>query len=293
MSICLWRTELVSTGLRGILRGEPINLIFGICFNRSRSWTVRENNLHYIDDDENRPNAYENVIKIIGGTVNGINPDYKSIYCFGFGDATTHHLDIFRFSNEPCNGVKEAVKQYRHAAKTARPTERVSYGPIIRKATCIASEDRDKHHVLVIIASEPVTRSFDIKRGQLSPDEENTYRAIKDARNFRLSIVLVGVGETNANMKNGLGISRCCKYNNFNFVDYTQIMRDSPLGRKETDFCVALTENLPSQIRKRASLSNLIPEEVPSSVDYPPLLTSSPNATQPCLSDLDTDTSLV
>ncbi|XP_026451324.1 E3 ubiquitin-protein ligase RGLG2-like [Papaver somniferum] len=186
----------VSEGLRELLNGESVNLIFGICFNRSQGWTVRENNLHYIDRKEkNNPNAYERAIAIIGRTINDIHADNQSIYCFGFGDATTHHLEIFRFSDEPCEGVDEALMQYRHAAKNARPTERVSYGPIIRKATCIAGEKRDQHHLLVILASETVSRSFDTKRGQLSLDEKNTYHVIKDARKFRFSIVLVGVGE--------------------------------------------------------------------------------------------------
>ncbi|KAI3885409.1 hypothetical protein MKX03_036301 [Papaver bracteatum] len=267
----------VSGTLREILGGQTIKLIFGICFNRRQGRTVTENNFHFIDIHNENENNYEKVIGIVGRTINNISAAHRSIYVFGFGDATTNNTDLFQFITEPCNGVDEAISQYRRFAINARSTEWVSYGPIIRKATYMASQNRDQHHVLVIVASEAVTRSFDTKQGKLSPDEEDTHKAIKDAKMFRLSIILVGVGETNANMKNGLGNSGCCSHNNFKFVDYTQIMNTPVIGRdQETDFCLAVIENLPGQIRQgieRPARANVTAAEVPPSiVVIPPLI---------------------
>ncbi|XP_026398524.1 E3 ubiquitin-protein ligase RGLG1-like [Papaver somniferum] len=268
----------VSGALREILGRQTIKLIFGICFNRRQGRTVTENNFHFIDVHNKNKNNYEKVIGIVGTTLNNINGARQSIYVFGFGDALTNHTDLLKFITEPCNGVEEAISEYRRFAMAARSTERVSYGPIIRKATYMASQNRDQHHVLVIVASEPVTRSFDTKHGKLSPDEEDTHKAIKDAKMFRLSIILVGIGETNASMKNGLGNSDCCSHNNFTFVDYTQIMKNTPvIGRdKETDFCLAVIENLPGQIRQgieRPARANVTAAEVlPSIVYIPPLI---------------------
>ncbi|KAI3903747.1 hypothetical protein MKW92_040434 [Papaver armeniacum] len=299
----------ISGALREILGRQTIKLIFGICFNRRQGRAVTENNFHFIDKTNINKNNYEKVIGIIGRTINNISDAHQSIYVFGFGDgtdffwlsllgasasfeffgshylfflqifsATTNNTDIFKFITEPCNGVEEAINEYRRFAMNARSTEWVSYGPIIRKATYMASQNRDQHHVLVIVASEPVTRSFDTKQGKLSPDEDDTHKAIKDAKKFRLSIILVGVGETNASMKNGLGNSGCCSHNNFKFVDYTQIMKNTPvIGRdKETDFCLAVIESLPGQIRQgieRSARDNVTAAEVlPSIVFIPPLI---------------------
>ncbi|KAI3973763.1 hypothetical protein MKX01_031183 [Papaver californicum] len=280
----------VTVALRGLLGDESITLIFGISFARKPGWTAGERNLHRIRNNE--LNNYEKVITIIGSTVNNINPAHRPIYVFGFAEGIEYlvnlidssyiyffvfHLklilvktpdeNIFKFLTEPCDGYKQALIEYRRLAEYARPTEIVSYGPIIRKATRMASENPDKHHVLVIVAGEPVTRNDFTELGELSTYEDNTYSAIEAARNYRLSIVLVGVGETNGKMNKGLWISRCCRPNNFNFVDYTQIISKPPVAGtdNDTEFCVAVTKNLHKQIRRSNSqrftnLADVVPE---------------------------------
>lgn len=246
----------VSSALRELLGNETVTLIFGIGFVRKPGWRAGEKDLHQIGDERNN---YEKVITIIGKTVNNINLHHRPIYVFGFAEASTPNRNIFKWETEPCDGYEEAISQYRNLAVYARPQDSVSYGPIIRKAVHIASKNRAKHHVLVIVTSETVTRNGDVEHNKLSEEEKDTYTAIEEARKFRLSIVLVGIGETNANMKKGLWISRCCRPNNFKFVDYTKISSTpSPVdGRdQETEFCLAVTLDLPGQIALSHSLSS-------------------------------------
>ncbi|MCL7032269.1 hypothetical protein MKW94_005995 [Papaver nudicaule] len=209
-----------------------VNLIVGVCFTKREGSAVHsltETTLHHIDTENPiHPNKYEKVIWITAKLIKDLNGD-NSIRCFGFGDGIAFSSLL----------------------------KKVSYDVIIRKAICLASETSDRHHVLVIIASEPVSRSSDTRRG-LSDEEQRTLDAIAIARNYRLSIVLVSVGETNQNMMRELRkkipssdyvtvrMQQCY------FVDYTRIMlTDKPLQTRNRDFCLAVFGNLPREIPER------------------------------------------
>lgn len=115
---------------------------------------MTENNFHFIDVHNKNKNNYEKVIGIVGTTLNNINGARQSIYVFGFGDgieflvnlicasvicfscvllnlvvhiifflsALTNHTDLLKFITEPCNGVEEAISEYRRFAMAARST---------------------------------------------------------------------------------------------------------------------------------------------------------------------------
>ncbi|KAI3917334.1 hypothetical protein MKW98_027253 [Papaver atlanticum] len=260
-SIITLRKEVHLGALKEVSEGlkqkgvQFVNLIVGVCYTRREGWAARETNLHRII--EGNPNNYERVIFLVGKTIKALNED-NTIHCFGFGDATTNTSRIFRFYREevPSPGFEEAATRYNLIAKYARLTEKVSYDVIIRKAISVASQSRDQHHVLVIIASEPVSRSLDTQPGNPSVDdhEQNSINAIVMARNYRLSIVLVGVGEANEHMMRRLR-NRITGADNFKFVDYTQIMStNEPLERKENEFCLAVFEHLLTEITESERL---------------------------------------
>ncbi|KAI3992662.1 hypothetical protein MKX01_007984 [Papaver californicum] len=234
-------SDSISLKAKGL---KSVNTILGFCFTQSK-WT--EKSLHYIGDD---PNDYEKVVSIIGRTLTAICGD-KFIHCFGFGDATTLDTHVFNFyeDKKPCHGFEEVVERYRQIACQMRLSDLKSFARIVEMATSIASERCDQHHILVIIAEGPVTRSSDTEHGKLSDEEQQTVTAISEASKYPLSIILVGVGENNANMMKGLEskISHCT-FDNFQYVNYTDIMSRVPECKAEVEFILAATKKLPNQV---------------------------------------------
>ncbi|KAI3877689.1 hypothetical protein MKW98_020170 [Papaver atlanticum] len=225
---------------------KSVNPILGFCFTQSK-WTT-EKSLHYIGND---PNDYEKVVSIIGRTLAAICGD-NYIHCFGFGDATTIDTHVFSFyeDKKPCHGFEEVVERYRQIACQMRLADLKSFVRIVEMATSIASKKCDQHHILVMIADGPVTRSSDTEHGKLSDEEQQTVNAISKASKYPLSIILVGVGEKNANMMKGLEskIPHCTTFDNFQYVNYTDIMSRVPEGRREIEFTLAATKKLPNQV---------------------------------------------
>ncbi|KAL7213044.1 hypothetical protein ACSBR2_015699 [Camellia fascicularis] len=94
---------------------QSSNLIVGIDFTKSNEWTGARSfirrSLHYIGSGLN---PYEQAISIIGKTLAAFDED-NLIPCYGFGDASTHDQDVFRFYPDDwfCNGFEEVLSQYR------------------------------------------------------------------------------------------------------------------------------------------------------------------------------------
>ncbi|OIW11706.1 hypothetical protein TanjilG_12225 [Lupinus angustifolius] len=188
--------EQVTTALRneGL---ESSNLIFGIDFTKSNEWSGRvsfdKRSLHAIGDT---PNPYEKAISIIGKTLAPFDDD-NLIPCFGFGDVTTHDQEVFSFHSDhsPCHGFEEVLACYQKIVPYLKLSGPTSYAPVIEAAIDIVDKNHGQFHVLVIIADGQVTRSVNIRDGEISPQEEKTYKAIVDASAYPLAIVLVGVGD--------------------------------------------------------------------------------------------------
>ncbi|PON46451.1 von Willebrand factor, type A [Trema orientale] len=169
---------LASAGL------ESSNLIVGIDFTKSNEWTgaksFNRKSLHHIGDTLN---PYEQAISIIGKTLAAFDED-NMIPCFGFGDASTHDLDVFSFHPDEkfCNGFEEVLCRYREIVPHLRLAGPTSFAPVIEMAMTIVEQSGGQYHVLVIIADGQVTRSVDTERGRLSPQEQKTVDAIVEAR---------------------------------------------------------------------------------------------------------------
>ncbi|KAD7116456.1 hypothetical protein E3N88_03724 [Mikania micrantha] len=219
-------------------------LIIGIDFTKSNEWTGRS--LHSL---EGLQNPYEQAISIIGKTLAPL--DDNLIPCFGFGDATTHDESVFSFypDSRSCQGFEEVLKRYREIVSQRTLAGPTSFAPIIETAITIVEESGCQYHVLLIIANGQVTKSVDIKDGQLSLQEDNTINAIVKASYYPLSIILVGVGYGPWDMMREFDdniISRV--FDNIQFVDFTNTMsKDITLAKKETEFASNALMKLPSQ----------------------------------------------
>ncbi|KAJ6899981.1 hypothetical protein NC652_026200 [Populus alba x Populus x berolinensis] len=277
--------EQVTTALRenGL---ESSNLIVGIDFTKSNEWTgkVSFNNrsLHAIGDT---PNPYEKAISIIGKTMAPFDED-NLIPCFGFGDgrfspwklnsnnvdssfapydssveliflfiytATTHDQEVFSFHSDhsPCNGFEEVLACYKKIVPNLRLSGPTSYGPVIEAAIDIVEKSKGQYHVLLIIADGQVTRSVDTDDGEMSPQEEQTIKAIVDASSYPLSIILVGVGDGPwEDMKRFDDKIPAREFDNFQFVNFTAIMsKNATISEKETAFALAALMEIPLQYK--------------------------------------------
>merc|ERR1711988_92287 len=165
---------------------ESSNLILGVDFTKSNTWTGAESfggkNLH----DTSEPNPYTRVIDIIGRTLETFDDD-KLIPAYGFGDSTTGNKKCFPFlpDAQPCFGIKEVLNQYKNLAAVAQLSGPTCFAPVIHEAIKVVREEQG-YHILVIIADGQVTDP--------SPDGA-TARAIIEASHYPISIVVVGVGD--------------------------------------------------------------------------------------------------
>lgn len=174
---------------------ESSNLIFGIDFTKSNTWQGGppyhyDNNLHSIGTT---PNPYQKVIQVMCRALVDFDDD-GWIPVYGFGDSTTTDKAVFPIQLSPSKehdgaclrmeGVLEAYNSVLHEiasgyTKMSGPT---SFAPIIKKAIDIVKQEKS-YHILVIICDGGVDH----------PDE--TVKAIVEASNYPLSIVIIGVGK--------------------------------------------------------------------------------------------------
>ncbi|XP_059661913.1 E3 ubiquitin-protein ligase RGLG4 [Cornus florida] len=240
---------------------ESSNLILGIDFTKSNEWTgkVSFNNrsLHAIGDT---PNPYEKAISIIGKTLAPFDED-NLIPCFGFGDATTHDQEVFSFHNDhsPCHGFEEVLACYRKIVPNLQLSGPTSYGPVVEAAIDIVEKSGGQYHVLVLIADGQVTRSVNTSDRELSPQEEQTIKAVVNASFHPLSIVLIGVGDGPwEDMRKFDDKIPSRDFDNFQFVNFTDIMsKSSTPAEKEAAFALAALMEIPIQYKAAVELGIL------------------------------------
>jgi len=229
---------------------ESSNLIVGVDFTKSNTWTGREtfHNRCLHDIRAHSMNPYQQVISTMGRTLEEFDDD-KLIPAFGFGDSTTGDHSCFPFHEDgrPSCGVVEVLNRYEELAQTVKFSGPTSFAPVIREAIRIVQEEKS-YHILVIIADGQVTDA--------SASGE-TARAIIEASKYPLSIVVVGVGDGPWQaMEHYDDELPTRKFDNFQFVDYTAVVsqarRKSQGGSStsamvEARFALAALMEIPDQ----------------------------------------------
>lgn len=128
--------------------------------------------------------------------------------------------------------------------KLSGPT---SFAPIIRKSIEIVkmSKTRPQFHILFIIAD-----------GKVSDENEmDTIRAIVEASDYPISIVMIGVGDGpwNTMIKFDDRVCSLSKFDNFQFVDLNQVVKGSKTP--ELAFGLYALMELPDQFRIMKNLN--------------------------------------
>lgn len=211
-SIAQVQTAIREAGL------ESSNLIVGVDFTKSNTWTGRETFhgrcLHDIRAQQMNP--YQRVISTMGRTLEEFDDD-KLIPAFGFGDSTTGDFSCFPFhaGARPSHGVAEVLERYEELAQSVKFSGPTSFAPVIREAIRIVQEEKS-YHILVIIADGQVTDA--------SPTGE-TAQAIIEASKYPLSIVVVGVGDGPWQaMEHYDDELPARRFDNFQFVEYNAVV---------------------------------------------------------------------
>jgi len=237
---------------------ESSNLILGVDFTKSNTWTGRETFdgrcLHDVKKGASK-NPYHQVIDVIGRTLEEFDDD-KLIPAFGFGDATTNDRSCFPFHAEgrPSHGVQEVLDRYEEIAAGVHLAGPTSFAPVIRQAIKIVQEEQS-YHILVIIADGQVTDA--------SPCGA-TAQAIIEASNYPLSIVVVGVGDGPWGVMEQYDDELPERhFDNFQFVDFNAVIGGDSRGGSAR---AALSPTSSARIEARFALAALM--EIPDQYAY-------------------------
>jgi len=258
---------------------ESSNLIVGIDFTKSNEWTGRHSfNGRSLHEVGSIMNPYEQAISFIGRTLSPFDED-NLIPCFGFGDASTHDVDVFSFyeNNRPCHGFEQVLECYKEIVPHLTLAGPTSFAPVIEASMGIVEKSGGQYHVLVIVADGQVTRNSDTSSRQLSSQEQKTIDAIVTASHYPLSIVLVGVGDGPWDVMQEFDDKLPRReFDNFQFVNFTSIMsKNLPQSAKEAAFALSALMEIPFQYRATVELNILgrcvgrVPNIVPRNPPLP------------------------
>jgi len=235
------------------------NLILGIDFTASNIHTGRETfggkNLHDLSL-EFQPNPYQQVIQILGRTLEPFDED-KFIPTYGFGDSATTDRTVFAFfpdgktAEKPSSkiGFERVLERYQEVLPTVKMAGPTNFAPLIREAIEICKK-HNSYHILVIIADGQVTC------------EKDTKDAIVEASAHPLSILQVGVGDgpwhTMKKFDNELPKR---KFDNFQFVNFHEVKQRSAPLCFEANFALEALMEVPVQFKQISALGYLQPQK--------------------------------
>nr|CDJ83213.1 Copine domain containing protein [Haemonchus contortus] len=233
---------------------ENTNMIFGIDYTASNKYQGEDSfggrSLHTIHP--NITNPYQQVITILGRTL----APFASTGCipvYGFGDAKTGDWSVFPLKQDgECRTLEEVLRVYNDVTPTVDLSGPTNFAPLIYQAMEICQKAND-YHILVIIADGQVT------------NERATRRAIVQACQYPLSIIVVGVGDGPWEMMRVFDESLPKRpWDNFHFTEFHEIMRRAS-GPSEGDVKLAVQSllEIPDQYRCICELGLLKNRKIP------------------------------
>ncbi|XP_052241841.1 copine family protein 1-like isoform X2 [Dreissena polymorpha] len=199
------------------LKVEPCGLIFGIDYTLSNKVsgmnTFHGLSLH--DTTSKKTNPYQEVICILGETLEPLDDD-GIIPAYGFGDRIVKDKGIFPLkANGDCDGFMEVLEVYNVVTPKIQLGGPTNFAPLIDEAVRIVKEKK-QYHILVIVADGQVT------------NEEDTVRAIIEASEYPLSIVVIGVGDGPWDVMNDFDDKLPeRRFDNFQFVDFHKVKSEA------------------------------------------------------------------
>ncbi|XP_060599646.1 uncharacterized protein LOC132753218 [Ruditapes philippinarum] len=183
--------------------------------------------------EETGLNPYQTVICIFGETLEPLNRG-ENIPVFGFGDSKCKDKSIFELKpGEQLGTASHILAAYNEVTPTITLGGPTQLTPLIYAAIDVVKETKEYH--ILIIATD----------GQI-PDEKPTAKAIIEASEYPLSIILVGVGDGPWDtMKRFDDQLPARKFDNFQFVNFHEVMNDRT--NPEAAFALHALMEIPKQ----------------------------------------------
>ena len=233
-------------------------LVVAVDFTQSNTWTGRRTFggrcLHSLENGE-VPNPYERALSTIGKTLAPLDAD-GLIAAYGFGDASTQDSAVFSFRPDgaPLRGFGELLTRYRALAPHVALAGPTSFAPAIRAAAAATASAGSEFTILLLLADGQVTRSADVPRGELSPQEAATAAALVEAsRTVPLVVVMVGLGDGPWEpMRDFDDALPSRDWDNFQFVEVSALRGGGGAGGApgaawEAGFALACLQEVPAQ----------------------------------------------
>lgn len=178
--------------------------------------------------------------------------DDNQIAAFGFGDKQSTSKSAFPFYTNRkeklffffagskfnlhakgfCEGFQEVLTRYTELVPTLTFSGPTSFAPLIHTAIKQVSHTGGGYHILIIICD-----------GEITPDTEwlqctsETKRALVEASNYALSIIVVGVGDGPwDSMEEFDDELPDRKFDNFHFVDFHKTVTTGPQQYLDVNF---------------------------------------------------------
>jgi hypothetical protein len=221
---------------------EKSQMIVGVDFTQSNNWKGKSSFgrrcLHDVSEPAS-PKPYLQALSIIPKALWDFDDDHM-IPAYGFGDAQTGSHDVFSFQDNdiPCKGLTGCEQRYKEIAATANLSGPTSFAPLINQAVKIVCETNE-YHILLILAD-----------GQVSDEEvkTTTTKAIFEASNYALSIVMIGVGDGPWDLMDKFDDELPeRRFDNFQFVDFNSVFQKYPKQKREAAFATHALMEVPQQ----------------------------------------------
>jgi vacuolar-type H+-ATPase subunit F/Vma7 len=179
--------EKISSMLDYIRGGHQISLTVAIDFTASNGDPRTPNSLHY---RSNQMNHYQRAISSIGNVLDYYDSDH--LYpVYGFGaklppNWEVSHMFHLNFQQDPnVFGVNGILGAYEHSVSNVILHGPTNFAPVIRTAATAARSTAETNYHLLLIITDGVISDLD-----------STIAEIVMASDLPLSIVIVGVGDT-------------------------------------------------------------------------------------------------
>jgi len=181
--------ELRPTFLDYISNGTELSFTVAIDFTASNGNPQDPHSLHY-NDPTGAPNQYITAIKAVGDIIQDYDSD-KLFPALGFGarlppSFETHHEFFLNLTQDPyCSGVDGILAAYHQSLNSVQLYGPTNFSPVINHVANFArayQHDPSNYFVVLIITDGIIT------------DFDATKRAIINASDLPLSIIIVGVG---------------------------------------------------------------------------------------------------
>ncbi|ESU45162.1 Phospholipid-binding Copine Family Protein [Giardia duodenalis] len=220
---------------------ESMQMVVGIDFSKSNEWTGEKTYQRGLHDSKCGETPYAKALRIMSSIVSRFDDD--DIYpVYRFGCINTKNKSVLPLlypeQDDPHFQGFDAVKEaYEHIAPQIEMSGPTTFAPMIRQAIEISKETGNQYMILVLLTD-----------GDVSNLIEDT-KALRDASNYPLSIVTVGLGDGPfKKMRTFDDHVRGRKFDNFQFVDFTKMeAKAKKCESPDLMLATAMMQEIPSQ----------------------------------------------